>query len=58
MFKVIYACTYNFAFGLSVLLARIAAVGWAQACGAERALPIECLLVGQSRVWTHCALSY
>ena len=58
MFGKINVCTYNFASGLSVLLARIAAVGRAQACGAERSLPVECLLVGQSRIWTHCALSY
>ena len=58
MFREFYACTYNFAFSLPVLLAGIAAVGRTQACGAERALPIECLLVGHSRVWTHCALSY
>ena len=58
IFRKVYERTYNFAFDLSVILARIAAVSRAQACGAERALPVECLLVGQSRVRTHCALSY
>ena len=58
IFRKVYERTYNFAFDLSVMLARIAAVSRAQACGAERALPFECLLVGLSGVRTHGALSY
>ena len=39
-------------------VAGISTIGRAEACGAERALPVERLLVGQSSVWAHCALSY